>query len=262
MAEFQVKYDNTPFLKTSKTSAHANRLNWRCELLFTRNAGIVRGNRVLDLASHDGRFSYGCLQLGAAHVTGVEVRQHLVDHSIANLTKLGYGEKQFRFVQGDIFDVLPTFAAGQFDTILCLGVYYHTIRQIELMRHIQRLQPAHFVLDTYIVRERFSVKVSAFLRKRKAEGRWPSNASQFGQWFRAPYLLFREERYSRDGSTIDPNNIVAAPTKSLVELLLRCHGFREREILWSQAGINDWSHLDNYKVGKRVSYLAERVNPA
>ncbi len=34
------------------------------------------------MASHDGRFSYAALRLGAAHVTGVEGRAHLVAHAI------------------------------------------------------------------------------------------------------------------------------------------------------------------------------------
>src|SRR4051812_33123679 len=56
-----------------------NRLNERCEAFFASNRDIFDGARVLDLASHDGRYSFAALKTGAAHVTGVEVRQSLID---------------------------------------------------------------------------------------------------------------------------------------------------------------------------------------
>jgi len=85
---FDIDYEDSPFLRTSKTAAHSNRLNWRCEILLTRNKERIEGQRVLDLASHDGRFSYACLKLGATHVTGVEVRHHLVEFATRNLISL------------------------------------------------------------------------------------------------------------------------------------------------------------------------------
>lgn len=38
----------------------------------------LNGARVLDIASHDGRWSFAALQVGAAHVTGIAGREHLV----------------------------------------------------------------------------------------------------------------------------------------------------------------------------------------
>ena len=73
-SDFYVDYKDTPFLETGKIKAEAlpYRLNWRCEILLTRNQEAINGKRILDLASHDGVFSYACLKLGASHVTGVE----------------------------------------------------------------------------------------------------------------------------------------------------------------------------------------------
>ena len=50
-------------------------MNERYEALFASNRDIFDGARVLDLATHDGRYSFAALKTGAAHVTGVEVRQ-------------------------------------------------------------------------------------------------------------------------------------------------------------------------------------------
>jgi len=153
---FQVNYENTPFLQTSETGPHPNRLNWRCEILLTRNQKAIKGKRILDLASHDGRFSWACLELGANHVTGVEGRQHLVESATDNLMGLGYKPEEFTFIQGDIFDYLPGVKPQEFDTILCLGFFYHTVRQIELLSEIKRIQPKFMVLDTYIAKGVFS----------------------------------------------------------------------------------------------------------
>jgi len=46
--------------------------------LFARNRDIFDGLGVLDLVSHDGRYSFAALRTGAAHVTGVEVRESLI----------------------------------------------------------------------------------------------------------------------------------------------------------------------------------------
>ena len=44
---FQVNYENTPFLQTSNIHAHPNRLNWRSEILITRNQEAIRGKRII-----------------------------------------------------------------------------------------------------------------------------------------------------------------------------------------------------------------------
>lgn len=110
--KFHINYENTPFLKTSKTGVHPNRLNWRAEILLTRNSEAIRGKNILDLASHDGRFSYACLRLGASHVTGIEVRPNLVKFANENLASLDCGLKTFMFINGDIFDYLPKVKRG------------------------------------------------------------------------------------------------------------------------------------------------------
>ena len=93
--QFDVNFSNTVFTETSQVWAYPDRLNWRCELLLTRQKHVVEGKRILDLASHDGRFSYACLKLGAKHVTGVEGRPHLVEHAKNNLSTMGSSQKGF-----------------------------------------------------------------------------------------------------------------------------------------------------------------------
>jgi hypothetical protein len=51
------------------------RLSYRYKAIIERNQALFAGARVLDLASHDGRWSLAALDSGAASVTGIEGRQ-------------------------------------------------------------------------------------------------------------------------------------------------------------------------------------------
>lgn len=62
------------FLTTSATSASPSRLNARHAAIIQGNLELFRGKRVLDIASHDGRWSFAALHAGAKHVTGIEIR--------------------------------------------------------------------------------------------------------------------------------------------------------------------------------------------
>jgi len=168
--------------------------------------------------------------------------------------------EDFRFIEGDMFDCLPRLNAGEFDTVLCLGIFYHTIRQVELLRELRRLRPRNLVLDTNVSRERFSFKLDSLLGRIRGKRSLPPEEARLSKAFQGAYLQFRRENHRGEGSTgstIDPVGMAAIPTKPLVELLLESHGFRFREIRWKEAGISDWTHLHDYRKGKRVSYIAQ-----
>ena len=124
-------------------------MNERYEALFASNRDIFDGARVLDLASHDGRYSFAALKTGAAHVTGVEVRQSLIDRAQETFAFYGQDPETYRFVCGDVFEVL---AREEFDVdvVLCLGYLYHTYRHTELMYRLHHLAPRHLIVDTMV----------------------------------------------------------------------------------------------------------------
>ena len=128
----------------------SNRMNERYEALFASNRDIFDGARVLDLASHDGRFSFAALKAGAAHVTGVEVRESLIDKAHETFAFYGQDPESYRFVCGDVFEVL---AREKFDVdvVLCLGYLYHTYRHTELMYRLHDLAPKHLIVDTMVM---------------------------------------------------------------------------------------------------------------
>ncbi len=135
------------FYTTSHTSPFPHRLNGRHEAIMVRNLGALAGKRVLDIASHDGRWSFAALQAGAEHVTGIEPRQELIDNALATFEHYGMDPARYAFKRGDVFDLL---AGEQFDVVLCLGFYYHTIRHAELLDLIERTGAKLVVIDTEV----------------------------------------------------------------------------------------------------------------
>ena len=141
--------DHDRFRTTSTTATSATRLNLRHQAMIEANRDILQGARVLDLASHDGRWSFAAMQAGASHVTGIEARPRLVRNSRATFADYGIPRKSYRFVRGDMFEVLreQTFDV---DVVMCLGFMYHTVRYPELLRGIRDANPKHLIIDTKV----------------------------------------------------------------------------------------------------------------
>jgi 16S rRNA G966 N2-methylase RsmD len=260
---FLVDFKDTPFLKTSITGAKMERLNWRCEVLLTRNIDAIKNKKVLDLASHDGRFSYACLKLGAKHVTGIEAREHLVKNANDNMVETGC--KKFKFIKGDVFDHISKINEKEYDTIICLGFFYHTLRQLELLKEIKRIKPKYIILDTNIAEEicRSRIKKTISLVKQfrlKNLMNIPKFIDEQKRResieFKAA-LMIRSENHMNEKSTIDPINLVAWPTKSFIELSLNKSGFDFKEISWNKKEIKKELYLEDYKGKRRVSFIAK-----
>jgi hypothetical protein len=58
-------FDQFPrFYESSETATHPGRLNLRHQAMIGDNLDIFEGAKVLDIASHDGRWSFAALQAG------------------------------------------------------------------------------------------------------------------------------------------------------------------------------------------------------
>jgi hypothetical protein len=148
--------DHPRFQESSTTAAGSVRLNERHAAIIDANREVLAGARVLDIASHDGRWTCAALAAGARHVTGVEARPELVDNAYANLTAYGFEAETYAFINGDIFDVLnsPAVLEREFDVVMCLGFIYHTLRYQELFGGIRALAPRHLIVDTAVIRHK------------------------------------------------------------------------------------------------------------
>lgn len=145
-------FDDYPaFYESSRTAAFPARLNLRHQAMIERNSDILAGARVLDLASHDGRWSFAALKAGAKHVTGVEARAGLIANANQLFAEYGVPESDYDFVQGDMFQILQE-RRFDVDVVLCLGFVYHTLRYGELFRGIMDTGAAYCILDTKVHR--------------------------------------------------------------------------------------------------------------
>lgn len=145
--DFFTTYDR--FLKTSTVGNWPDRLNARHDAIVSGNLEAFKDARVLDIASHDGRWTFAALRAGAAHVTGIEVRADLVAAATLNLEHFGVSEDRFRFVHADAFERRDIFE-GPYDVVLCLGFLYHTTRHVELIQLIRRTQARTVIFDTLL----------------------------------------------------------------------------------------------------------------
>jgi Methyltransferase domain len=136
------------FYTTSSTAPSTARLNLRYEAIFGENRDIFANASVLDLASHDGRWSLAALATGARSVIGIEARPELVKAAAENLGEYGCGADRARFIAGDVHEVLNTQDLGA-DVVLCLGFLYHTLRYNELLRGIRRTNARYLIIDTF-----------------------------------------------------------------------------------------------------------------
>ncbi len=201
-------FDDYPlFYGTSKTAASEGRLNLRYEAIFEQNRDLFAGARVLDIASHDGRWSLAALACGAESVIGIEARPELCEQAAESLATYGYRADRARFVNGDVHEVLAT-ADFDVDVVLCLGFLYHTLRYNELMHGIRRANPSHLIIDT------------------QAQN---MNRPQ-------PLVRLRDEKDNFQGNAV-PDSLshgasvlTGRPNLAAINVLLGCYGFRTERL--------------------------------
>ena len=229
-------FDQYPrFYSSSIVGATPERLNERYRALIGPNEQSIREKTILDLASHDGRWSFAALKAGARHVTGIEVRSHLVESAIAAVREYGIGAARYQFIAGDVFDQIDLIQPDSIDTVFCFGFFYHTPPHVLLLSKIARLNPKCLILDTEIDRS----TTDCVIRLRKEEVTRDAN--------------------SLVGQPGDPlHALVGKPSRSALETMLRSFGWSLSYYDWHRAGISNWRELNDYRNGSRVSIVATR----
>ncbi len=220
----------TAFYDTSETGNYPNRLNNRYIALIHSNKGIIRNSSILDLASHDGRWTFSAIKNGAKKVLGIEGREELVTKSFENMKKYGIASEKYSFVVGDIFEKIKELKPKEFDVIFCFGIFYHIMNHMLLLTEIKRLQPRYIILDT---------KISI------------SNL---------PIIHIRKENSLLEGATIPDSSqfgndiIVGNPSKFALEIMLNSLGFDFDYYDWENSGIKNWEFLEEYHSKKRITF--------
>jgi predicted nicotinamide N-methyase len=226
-------FDRFPrFYETSETAAYRGRLNLRYEAIFAENRDIFAGARVLDIASHDGRWSLAALKTGAAEVVGIEARDDLVTAARENLSLYIGDEGRYEFIAGDVFDVLSR-QQPEADLILCLGYLYHTLRYNELMSRMRDVNPRYLVIDTQVL----PAETRRHVRLRLDRADRQKNAAV--------------DAFSHDGQTL-----VGKPSVPALEFMLNTFGFEiERFSDWGSLVRDNprWPGVRAYAEGRRVT---------
>jgi len=237
-------FDRFPrFFDTSDTATHPGRLNLRHQAIFGDHLDLFDGARVLDIASHDGRWSFAALQAGAASVVGIEGRPELVGHAKENFAHYGVDPSRFRFIADDVFHALAE-EHGEFDLVMCLGFLYHTLRYNELFARIRRFDPRHVLIDTQVAQGEHPV-----IRLRVEHAVKQSNSIA--------------DDFSHDGRVL-----TGRPTVQALEKMMDAYGF-ELEQYSDWAGLlrdntESAEHYQAYSSGARVTarFKASEAAPA
>ena len=221
------------FFHTSSTASERDRLNQRYCALIQSNADIIADRRILDIASHDGRWSLAAYKTGAEYVLGIEARQHLIEAASSNMREYQVPDRKVQFLQGDVLVELDHLEAGRFDTVFCFGFLYHTIDHMALFRRIARLNPINLVIDTAI-------------------STYPGSIVE---------VRDEEIEHESTGAVGEPGTstraVVGTPSREALELMLRAAGFPAlRYFDWLNTDIKRWDDLKAYYLGQRISLTA------
>jgi SAM-dependent methyltransferase len=153
-------FDRYPrFLSTSgsETQAGTGRLNLRYAAIVETNLETIRDRRILDIASHDGRWSFAALMAGASHVTGIEANRGLVTSAVETMEEYEISPDRYRFIAGDAHEAINELTPEDFDTIFCFGFLYHTVHHMRLFSSIARLRPQDLIIDTGVCLDKDAV---------------------------------------------------------------------------------------------------------
>lgn len=232
MKYFFDQYEN--FYKTSYTGNAPSRLHYRHHALINQNKHLLNGQSVLDLASHDGRWTFSAVHAGAKKVVGIEGRKDLIDKARLNLNLYLESNSDFQFVHGDVFEECKKFEKHTFDVIFCFGLFYHIMNHMDLLLLIKNLAPKYLILDTRIMPADWPC-VGLLSENTNSE----SNA--------LPQADQSQER------------LVGLPSQKAIELMLRTINFNYLYYDWPNSEISDWTDLQDYQKGQRMAILAKNL---
>jgi hypothetical protein len=211
------------FLETSETGPWLDRLNARYLGLIHANRELIAGARVLDLASHDGRFSFAALQNGAARVVGIEHEPHLVSKANDNMEHHGVDRDRYEFVLGDMFERIPE--TEPCDIVFCFGILYHVNDHMRLLSTIAEFEPRTVIIDSNVSHiERAAIELRA-----PVAGNPPPVGAQLEGW----------------------------PSKAGLDAMLSSFGWTFEYFDWPNSGLVDSPKMDDYRVGRRASVVVD-----
>jgi protein-L-isoaspartate O-methyltransferase len=252
-------FDRYPrFYETGNTRA-GSRLNARHECLIARHTEHLRDRTVLDVGSHDGRWSFAALAAGARHVLGVETRPALVEATKKTFAEYQIAPERFAFHVGDILEFLNA-TRPTVDTVLLCGVLYHVHYHVALLQELRQTGARTILIDTIVVPRLGAPprpeEVQAFHR------RTPPMRVIAQQENAIHLIVERVDDFSNAAAETFPGSgcaLVGIPSYGAVVCLLEAFGFETEEVSW-EPYLKRWGvrGLEDYAKGERATFLARR----
>ncbi len=153
------------FLKTSKKykQSGAMRMNLRHRFLIEPYHDDIIDSRVLDLASHDGRWAWAFAKSGAKSVIGIEGRQTLVD--LFDGFPDESSKSKVQLIVGDIFTNLEKFVRRNetFDVVAIFGIFYHIMDHYRLLNLVRNVSPKLVIIDSEFIVHKNNPMVSIIM---------------------------------------------------------------------------------------------------
>lgn len=144
------------FLKsTGRYSVKNNdliRLEQRHAFLIEPFKEFLDDANVLDIAAHDGRWSYALAAAGAKSVQGIEGRQELV--SLFDKIPNNRIKGRVTLETCDLYEKLDqlTNTNKEFDVIALFGIMYHVMDHFGILRKCLKLKPKIIIIDSEFIR--------------------------------------------------------------------------------------------------------------
>lgn len=207
---------NNPGLDTDVPGRHLQRFRHFMPYLVAACGGSLEGKRILDVACNSGFWSLQCALRGA-DVVGFDARAELIEQARLLTRITGASGVEFRLLD---YWRMSAEMLGSFDVVLNLGFLYHVPNPVEALERTKRMAREHILLDTAV---------------------HPSTECAIHLKWEEPF----------DIRTAVEEGVVALPTKSGVELMLRHLKFNE----WFEIPVRSRDMPIDYLSRRRASWL-------
>ena len=228
------------FYETGNTGA-GPRLNARHECLIEQHRALIEQRTILDVGSHDGRWSFAALAAGAKKVIGIEPRTKLAEESKKTLRSYGVKKSRFAFYSADALDYLRRNKVTV-ETVFLFGIFYHVHDHVGLVQELCRTKAQTILIDTAVSPDaeggsRYANTVSLV-------------AEKVDDISNSPYELY-------PGAGVA---LVGYPSRRAIRFLLEAFQFEVREVSWAPY-LERWglTGLEDYARGERTTFLARRI---
>jgi len=203
-----------------------NRLNERYNHIIQPQLNHITGKKILDLGAHDGRWMWACLESGAKSVTGFEARKASVEAGKKSISLLYRDHKNsFNFRIGDVFDLISKVKPGAYDTILCLGLFYHILNHERMVALMTSLKPEAIIIDSVL-----------------------SNSGELVSRFQ-----YEDTSNPDMGFSNNPKTLVGTTSVGALNEFAKINGYDVEYIDWRADQINSQYQLNDYMAKERFT---------